>query len=81
MIYNYIREGSGPVENFTPDMLVDELRRLNAQLGIPSGLAEAGVTADKIPAMAEDAIKSGNIPANPRATTVADLIRLYEKTM
>lgn len=81
VIYNYIREGSGPVENFTPDMLVDELRRLNAQLGIPSGLAEAGVTADKIPAMAEDAIKSGNIPANPRATTVADLIRLYEKTM
>lgn len=81
VIYNYIRESSGPVENFTPDMLVDELRRLNAQLGIPSSLAEAGVTADKIPAMAEDAIKSGNIPANPRATTVADLIRLYEKTM
>lgn len=81
VIYNYIKEGTEPAIDFTPDMLVEELRHLNAQLGIPSGLAAAGVTADKIPAMADDAIKSGNIPANPRATTVKDLIRLYEKTM
>ena len=81
VIYNYIKEGTEPAIDFTPDMLVEELRHLNAQLGIPSGLAAAGVTADKIPAMADDAIKSGNIPANPRATTVKDLIQLYEKTM
>lgn len=81
VIYNYIKEGTEPAIDFTPDVLVEELRHLNAQLGIPSGLAAAGVTADKIPAMADDAIKSGNIPANPRATTVKDLIRLYEKTM
>ncbi len=81
VIYNYIKEGTEPAIDFTPDMLVEELRHLNAQLGIPSGLAAAGVTADKIPAMADDAIKSGNIPANPRATTVKDLIRLYERTM
>lgn len=81
VIYNYIKEGTEPAIDFTPDMLVEELRHLNAQLGIPSGLSAAGVTADKIPAMADDAIKSGNIPANPRATTVKDLIRLYEKTM
>lgn len=47
-------------------MLVEELRHLNEQLGIPATLSEVGVTADKIPAMAEDAMKSGNIPANPR---------------
>ncbi len=81
VIYNYIKEGNEPAIDFTPDMLVEELRHLNTQLGIPSGLAAAGVTADKIPAMADDAIKSGNIPANPRATTVKDLIRLYERTM
>ncbi len=81
VIYNYIKEGNEPAIDFTPDMLVEELRHLNEQLGIPSGLAAAGVTADKIPAMANDAIKSGNIPANPRATTVKDLIMLYEKTM
>lgn len=81
VIYNYIKEGNEPAIDFTPDMLVEELRHLNEQLGIPSGLAAAGVTADKIPAMANDAIKSGNIPANPRATTVKDLIMLYEKTL
>lgn len=81
IIYNYIRQGTAPVDNFTPDMLVEELRRLNEQLGIPATLSEVGVTADKIPAMAEDAMKSGNIPANPRQTNVKDIMRLYEKTM
>ena len=81
VIYNYLREGNGPIENFTPDMLVEELRHLNEQLGIPATLSEVGVTADKIPAMAEDAMKSGNIPANPRQSTVKDIIKLYEKTM
>lgn len=80
VIYNYIREGSGPVD-FEPWMLVDELRNLNQQLNIPATLSEVGVTADKIPAMAEDAMKSGNIPANPRQTTIKDIIALYEKTM
>ena len=61
--------------------LVEELRHLNEQLGIPATLSEVGVTADKIPAMAEDAMKSGNIPANPRQSTVKDIIKLYEKTM
>ena len=64
-----------------PEELVEELRHLNEQLGIPATLSEVGVTADKIPAMAEDAMKSGNIPANPRQSTVKDIIKLYEKTM
>ena len=49
VIYNYIREGNGPIENFTPDMLVEELRHLNEQLGIPATLSEVGVTADEDP--------------------------------
>ena len=80
-IYRYIRREDGPVAHFAPDMLVAELRRLNEELGIPANLSAVGVTADKIPAMAEDAMKSGNIPANPRQSTVKDLIRLYEQTM
>ena len=31
--------------------------------------------------MAEDAMKSGNIPANPRQTNVKDTIALYHKAM
>jgi alcohol dehydrogenase len=62
-------------------MLVDELKKLNRQLGIPEGLAAVGVTEDKIPQMAADAIKSANIAVNPRQSTVRDLEALYKKAM
>lgn len=80
-MYNYIHQGTPCTENFQPSMLVEEIRRLNAELGIPARLSDVGVTADKIPAMAEDAMKSGNIPANPRQTTLKDMIALYEKAL
>lgn len=80
-MYNYIHQGSPCIENFQPKMLVDEIRKLNNELGIPARLSDVGVTADKIPAMAEDAMKSGNIPANPRQTTLKDMIALYEKAL
>lgn len=80
-MYNYIHQGSPCIENFQPQMLVDEIRKLNNELGIPTRLSDVGVTADKIPAMAEDAMKSGNIPANPRQTTLKDMIALYEKAL
>lgn len=80
-MYNYIHQGTPCTENFHPQMLVEEIRQLNNELGIPSRLSEVGVTADKIPVMAEDAMKSGNIPANPRQTTLKDMIALYEKAL
>lgn len=80
-IYNYIREGKGPAKDFKPQMLVDEIRSLNAQLGIPASLSAVGVTEDKIPAMAEDAMKSGNIAVNPRQSTIRDIIALYHKAL
>lgn len=80
-MYNYIHQGSPCIENFQPQMLVDEIRKLNNELGIPARLSDVGVTADQIPAMAEDAMKSGNIPANPRQTTLKDMIALYEKAL
>lgn len=80
-IYNYICEGNGKVENFKPEMLVEEIKKLNTALGIPNSLSAVGVTEDMIPAMAEDAMKSGNIPANPRQTTLKDMIELYKKAL
>ena len=78
-IYNYIAELPAAPEEFTADMLVDELLTLNEALGIPAGLEEAGVTKDKFDAMADDAMKSGNIAVNPRSTTKKDVLALYEK--
>ena len=60
-------------------MLTEELRALNMELGIPSCLKEAGVKAEYFDAMAEDAMKSGNISVNPRSTTKADVLELYKK--
>ncbi|MGN0983782.1 MAG: iron-containing alcohol dehydrogenase [Gemmiger sp.] len=80
-MYNYIHQGAPAGDDFQPMDLVEEIRRLNAELGIPAHLADAGVTAEKIPAMAADAMKSGNIPANPRQTTLKDIIALYEKAL
>lgn len=81
VIYNYIRESSGIAERFEPEMLVEEVIKLNADLGIPKSLSEVGVKEETIPAMAKDAMKSGNILANPRQTTVKDVEELYRKAL
>lgn len=80
-IYNYISRDREPVKNFVPEMLVREAQNLLRELGIPEHLAEVGVTEEKIPAMAADAMKSGNILANPRQSTQKDIEMLYKKAM
>lgn len=80
VMYRYI-SGETKIDNFKPEMLTDAVKKLNAELGIPKSLSEVGVTEDKIPQMAEDAMKSANVLANPRQTTVRDMIALYEKAL
>lgn len=77
----YRRIAAAPKAEFSPDMLADELRRLAVSIGIPKTLAEVGVDAERIPAMAADAMKSGNIHFNPRMSTQADIEQLYRKAM
>ena len=79
-IYQYIT-GKDAGEDFVPGMLCDALHQLNADLGIPACLADVGVQEDKIPQMAIDAMKSGNVTVNPRITTVKDVEALYHKAM
>ena len=80
-IYNYIAKIPLSESEFTPDLLVGELKELNAALGIPSCLREVGVTEEKFDAMAEDAMKSGNIAVNPRTTTKKEILDLYRKAL
>ena len=81
-IYNYIRTSKGPVTNFEPMMLVEEVKKLNKDLGIPEGLRAVGVDSDEhFQATAEDAMKAGNTLVNPRQTTVKDFIAMYHKAM
>ncbi|SFH65233.1 alcohol dehydrogenase [Pseudobutyrivibrio sp. OR37] len=80
-IYNYISEEPVTKEQFQPKMLTEAIRNLNAELGIPDGLAAVGVKEEYIKAMAKDAMKSGNIMANPRKTEYEDIIELYKEAM
>jgi alcohol dehydrogenase len=79
-IFNYIKDGKR-IQGFTPDVLVNEIKQLSAELGIPKNLTELGVTNDSIHDMAVDAMKSGNILVNPRQSTLKDIEDLYLRAM
>ena len=79
-IYNYVALNPAS-EYFEPQDLVELLKELNADLGIPACLADVGVQADKFDAMADDAMKSGNIAVNPRTTTKKDILALYQQAL
>lgn len=78
-IYHYI---SGKKDRpYEVGMLSAAVRELVASLGIPLHLSDVGVTADKVSAMAADAMKSGNIAVNPRSSTQNDIEKLYQLAM
>lgn len=92
-IYNYISKIPAYADEFEPEMLADAIRELCASIGIPKNLTEAVNNAckngeisreqieEKIPAMAADAMKSGNIAVNPRASRQSDIEALYMKAL
>ncbi len=94
-IYNYISPVKASADIFTADMLVEAVRKLNEDIGIPKNLTSAivkngnrsGVMPDTeemevlIKAMVEDAMKSGNIQVNPRSSKASDIEMLYRKAL
>ncbi len=62
-------------------LAVDAVRQLAQDINAPSSLAQAGVSEEAIPRMAEDAMKSGHIPINPRRVTKEDIVALYHAAM
>ena len=92
-IYNDISPVPAYEEEFESMMLVDAIRELCGEIGIPANLTEAinnasktgPVSAEeiesKIEAMAVDAMKSGNIAVNPRSSRQCDIEMLYRKAL
>lgn len=60
---------------------VEAVRRLEADISIPPRLSDLGVDRGAVSDMARDAMKSGNIPINPRRTTINEIIALYERAL
>lgn len=92
-IYNDISRKPVCASDFEPKMLVKAVRELLDDIGIPENLTEAvrnnpkyaAITEEeiesKIESMAEDAMKSGNIAVNPRASRKTDIEALYRKAL
>lgn len=92
-IYNYISKIPAYEGEFEPMMLVDAIKELSEEIGIPENLTIAINQASrkgeismeeiesKIEAMAIDAMKSGNIAVNPRSSRQCDIEMLYHKAL
>lgn len=63
--------GGPPVD---PQAAIAAVRRLAADVGIPGTLGQVGVTTAQIEQIATDAMKSGNIPINPRRVARDDIL-------
>lgn len=92
-IYNYISPVKASADEFEPLMLVDAIKEMCEDIGIPENLTIAINNAskngeisreqieEKIEAMAVDAMKSGNIAVNPRSSRQSDIEQLYRKAL
>lgn len=68
-------------ENPTAEGAVVAVKKLNQDLGIPHKLSEVGVKSEAIEAMTADAMKSGNVFANPRQTDFSEIKALYQQAL
>jgi len=63
------------------DVAIDAMKKLSADVGIPSGLASLGVKESDIPLMAENAMKDGNAFSNPRVGNEKDVAEIFKAAM
>ena len=64
-----------------PGSLPERLRAFGRRVGLPTGLAAAGVSRDRFEAIAERAMADLCMTTNPRPMTQADMIRICEASL
>lgn len=73
------------VDGLAPDdaaaKAVAAVRKLLVDIGLSEGLDAWKVTEKALPKIAEEAVKSGNVPVNPRLTKVDDLIAIARNAL
>ncbi|ADK82473.1 iron-containing alcohol dehydrogenase [Sediminispirochaeta smaragdinae] len=80
-IYNRLRCEYPYTDNFEPSMLIEYLKKLNEDLGLPRNLGEMGVTDEFMEEMLTDAQKTKIWEHCPRSTDVEQMRMLYEKAI
>jgi alcohol dehydrogenase class IV len=60
---------------------VAAVRELAGDIGIPKGLGVFGVRPEHIRPVVDEAMKSGNVPVNPRRACAEDLARILEQAI
>ncbi len=75
--------GLGPQgrDDETGDAVATAIRAMNARLGLPSGLAELGVTAQHFDKIIDGAMADHCHKTNPRLATRADYVAMLETSM
>jgi alcohol dehydrogenase len=63
------------------DRALESIKKLSADVGIPSGLEELGVKEEDLPTMAENAQKDACGLTNPRCPTLEDVIQIYKNAL
>ena len=77
-IYNLLRPDSPITGSFDHEMLINEVRKLNQDLGLPKNFSEFGVSEAILPELITDALKTKIYElSNPRQTSEADIKQLY----
>ncbi len=60
---------------------VETVRELSRDIAIPKGLAEFGVRDGHVSQVVEEAMRSGNVPVNPRRADAGDLARILRQAL
>jgi alcohol dehydrogenase len=72
-------EGLSDVE--AAEVAIGAIRRLSADVGIPSGLTELGVEEKDLATMADNAQKDACMLTNPRKATLQQVVEIYKAAM
>lgn len=72
---------SGMTKEQASQAACDAVKDLAIKVGIPQHLSELGITAEDIPALAQQALEDVCTPGNPRDVTLDDIRALYAKVL
>jgi alcohol dehydrogenase len=80
-IYNLIKPSAPATDRFEPEMLVEEIKKLNRDVGISPTFSAYGASPDSIPELVKDALRTKIYETVPRQTTEEDIRQLYTRSI